>query len=163
MKIYNYFKNIVEENISQEFRLKNKYKRRNCFLEEKKQNELINRKHKQVCTTLNFIELFLILASTISAFTSLLCIPIGVTSSAIGLRICEINAGLKKYTSINKKKKKKYDKIVYLAKSKWKFLRLYSIQIFSHDEFVLINNVLKNIKLKIYQLEIYKKESVENI
>ena len=63
MKIYNYFKNMVEENISQEFRLKNIDETRNYFLEEMKQNELMSRKHKKVCATLNYIEHFLILAS----------------------------------------------------------------------------------------------------
>ena len=68
---------MVEENISQEFRLKNIDETRNYFLEEIKQNELMSRKHKKVCTTLNYIKHFLILASTItgcisiSAFTSL--------------------------------------------------------------------------------------------
>ena len=33
MKIYNYFKNMVEENISQDFKLKNIDETRNCFLE----------------------------------------------------------------------------------------------------------------------------------
>ena len=41
-----------------------------------------------------------------------------MTSSAIGLKICVIAAGNKKYKSIIKKKKKKHDKIVLLAKSK---------------------------------------------
>ena len=102
------------------------------------QNKLISRKHKKVCTTLNYIEHFLILASTItacisiSALVSLLGIPIGITSSEIGLKICAIAAGIKKYKSIIKKKKKKHDKIVLLEKSK-----LNSIQ-------VLISKVLIN-------------------
>ena len=83
---------MVEEKISQEFRLKNIDETRNYFLEEIKQNELMSRKHKKVCTTLNYIEHFLILASTItgcisiSTFASLLGIPIGIMSSAIGLK-----------------------------------------------------------------------------
>ena len=103
---------MVEENISQEFRLKNIDETRNYFLEEIKQNELMSRKHKKVCTTLNYIEHFLILASTItgcisiSAFASLIGIPIGITSSAIGLKICAIAAGIKKYKSIIKEQKK---------------------------------------------------------
>ena len=60
MKIHNKFKNMVEENISQEFRLKNIDKTRNYFLEEIKQNELMSRKHKKVCTTLKYIEDLLI-------------------------------------------------------------------------------------------------------
>ena len=69
------------------------------------------RKHKKVCTTLNYIEHFLILASTIngcisvSVSASLLGIPIGITSSAIQLKICAIAAGIEKYKSIIKKKK----------------------------------------------------------
>ena len=84
----------------------------------------MSKKLKKVSTSLNYIEHFLILASTItgcisiSAFTSLIGIPVGITSSAIGLKICAIAAGIKKYKSIHKKKKKKHDKIVLLAKSK---------------------------------------------
>ena len=89
---------MVEENMSQEFRSKNTDETGNYFLQEKEQNEQTSKKHKKVCTTLNYIEHFLILASTItgcisiSAFASLLGIPIGNMSSAIGLKICEIAA-----------------------------------------------------------------------
>ena len=73
---------MAEENISQEFRLKNIHEKRNYFLKEIEQNELISKKHKKVSTIQNYIEHFLILALTItgcisiSAFTSLLGIPI---------------------------------------------------------------------------------------
>ena len=68
-----------------------------------KKNELMSKKYKKVCTSLNYIEHFLILISTItvciwiSSFTSLVGIPIGVTSSAIGLKIYAITVGIKKY------------------------------------------------------------------
>ena len=68
MKIYNYFKNIADENISQEFRLKYIDETRNNVTEEINRNELISKKHKKVCTTLNYIEHFLILGSTITGF-----------------------------------------------------------------------------------------------
>ena len=145
---------MVEENISQEFRLKNIDETRNYLIEEINRNELMSKKHKKVCTTLNYIEHFLILASaiagciSISAFVSLLGIPIGITSSVVGLKICAVTAGIQMYTSIVKKKKKKHDKMVLLAKTK-----LNSIEVLiskalihsniSHDDFVLINNVLK--------------------
>ena len=45
-------------------------------------------------------------------------IPIGVTSSAIGLKIWVITVAIKKYKSMINKKKSKYDKIVLLAKTK---------------------------------------------
>ena len=111
-----------EKNTSQEFWLKNIDETINHFLEEMEQNEFISRKYKKVCATLNYMEYFLILGSeitwfiSISAFASLLGIPIGIMSSAIGLKICTINAGIKKYKSTIKKKKKKH-KLVLLAKS----------------------------------------------
>ena len=57
--------------------------------------------NRKACTTLNYIGYFLTLASIItgwvpiSAFASLVGIPIGITSSAIGFRICAIAAGIK--------------------------------------------------------------------
>ena len=114
----------------------------------------MSEKHKKICITLNYTEHFLILASTItgcvsvSAVASLIGIPIGIRSSAIGLKICAITAGIKKYKSIIKKKKKKHDKIVSLAKSKLNRIEvLISKSLIdsniSYDEFVSINNVLK--------------------
>ena len=114
---------MVEKNISQEFRLQNIDKIRNLFLKRIEQNELMSKKHKNVCITLNYIEHFLILASTntgcipSSAFASLLGIFIGITSSAIELKVCAIAAAIKKYLSIIKKKKKKHKEIALLAKS----------------------------------------------
>ena len=61
----------------------------------------MSRKHNKVCTTLNYIEHFLILASavtgfiSISAFVSLVGIPLGIMSSVIGLKIFAIAAGIK--------------------------------------------------------------------
>ena len=49
---------------------------------------------------------------------SLISIRIGITSSAIGLKVCSITAGIKNEKSIIKKKKKKHDKILLLAKTK---------------------------------------------
>ena len=43
---------------------------------------------------------------SISALASLLGIPLGITSFAIGLKICAIAAGIKRYKLIIKKKKK---------------------------------------------------------
>ena len=91
---------MVEENTSQKLRLKNIDETRNYFLEEIEQNQLMSKKHKKVCTTLNYIEHFLILESTItgcvsiSFFVSLIGIPIGIMISAIVLKICAIIAGI---------------------------------------------------------------------
>ena len=114
----------------------------------------MSKNHKRVCTTLNYIEHFLILASiitgciSISAFVSLIGIPIGITSSGIGLKIYAITAGIKKCKLIIKKKKKKHDKIVLLAKTKLNSIEVLISKtlidsVISHDKLVLINNVRK--------------------
>ena len=140
--------------MNQGFRLEKIGEIRSYLSDETSQNELMIKKHKKVFRVLNYIDhlLIAILAIngcvSISAFGSIVGVPIGIASSTIGLKICVITAGIKKYKSIIKKKKKKHDKIVLLAKSK-----LNSIEVLiskalidsniSHDEFVLINNVLK--------------------
>ena len=43
---------MAEENISQEFTLKNIDEARNYLIEEINRNELINKKHEKICTTL---------------------------------------------------------------------------------------------------------------
>ena len=120
---------------------------------------------------------------SISAFASLFVILIGITSSAIGLKICAITAGIKKYKSIIKEKKKKNNKIVLLAKSKLNSMEVLISKALVdsniiHDEFVLINDVLKefhDMKDEIknfnnkWKFKLYKKQhhltiwSVENI
>ena len=63
----------------------------------------MRKKSKNVYKVLNYTKHFLILISagtgciTISAFASLVGIPIGITSSAIVLKSCERTGGIKKY------------------------------------------------------------------
>ena len=65
-------------------------------------NELMSENNKKVCTALNNIEQFLILAFPfigcvcISAFASLIGILIGTTSPEVGSKIRAITAGIKK-------------------------------------------------------------------
>ena len=71
---------------------------------------MISKKKREVCTTLNFVERFFILAFvvigciSISAFASSLDISIGITSFSMGLKIYSVTAVVKKYKSIIKKK-----------------------------------------------------------
>ena len=101
-----------KENINQEFRLKKIDKIRNYLIEEKIINELILKNRKNVCSGLNCTDHLLIVIFTItgcvsiSAFASLVDVPIGIMNSSIGLKICAIAAGIKKYTSRITKKKK---------------------------------------------------------
>ena len=75
------------------------------------------------------------------------CIPAGITSSAVGIKICVITARIKKYKSIIKKTKKKHDKIVVLGKDNLNTIEvlisksLIDSYISLHG-FVSINNVL---------------------
>ena len=62
---------MVEENMSQEFRLKNIEETKIYFIKEIEENELKTKKHKKVCTTLNYKEHFLIFPSTITGFASI--------------------------------------------------------------------------------------------
>ena len=131
--------------------MKNIKETRNYFIKEVDQNGLMSNKHQKFCTTLSYINCFLILASvvvgciSISAFASLLGIPIGTTSSDIDLKLCAIAA--EKCKSIIKKKNK-HDNIVLLGKSKFSSIevlmpRALIVSYISHDEFVLVKNVLK--------------------
>ena len=77
---------MIEENTTQEFPLKNKDEERNHFIEEMNQNDLINEKHKIICTTSDYIEPWLILVSgitgcvSVSAFASLVGILLSIAS-----------------------------------------------------------------------------------
>ena len=116
----------------------------------------MSKKHKKIYKVLNYTKHFLIVISTItgcvsiSAFASLVGIPIGITSSPIALKICVITTGIRKHKSINKKNKGKHDKTVLVAKSKLNSIELLIAKILidsfiSHDEFVSVNIVLKEL------------------
>ena len=113
---------MIEEDISQEYKLKNIKEINNYFIKEIDQNELLSNKNNKVCTILNYIEHFLtlifaVICISISVFTSLIDISKGIVSSSIGLNVCAIVSKIKKYKSIIKKKKKKHDEITLLAKT----------------------------------------------
>ena len=71
------------------------------LLDELKDNDLMSEKCKKTCKYLNYVVDMLILVSTvtgcisISAFASLVCVPVAITSSAVGIKICAIAAGIK--------------------------------------------------------------------
>ena len=144
----------MAEEASLKFRLRKIDETRDYLLEEIKHSDLMNGKYKKTCEYLNYVENLLILVSTVTgcvsipAFASLVCVPFGITSSAVGLIICAIIAGIKKYKSIIKKKKKKHDKILVLGKDKLNTIEVLISKALidsyiSHDEFVSVNNVLR--------------------
>ena len=102
----------MTEEASTEFRVRKIDETRDYLLDEIKDNDLMSEKYKKTCKYLNYVENLLILSSTItgcvsiSALVSLVCVPVGIMSSAIGIEICAITAGIKNYKSIIKKNKK---------------------------------------------------------
>ena len=101
----------MTEEASLEFSLRKIDETRNYILDEINHTDLTSEKCKETCKHLNYVERLLILPSTItgcvliSAFASLVCIPVGITSSTVGIKICAKTEGIKKYKSIIKKKK----------------------------------------------------------
>ena len=63
----------------------------------------MSQNYKKTCNYLNYVKHLLILASavtgciSIASFASLVAIPVGITSSAVGIKNCPITAGIKKY------------------------------------------------------------------
>ena len=88
------------EEASLDFRLRKIYETRNYLLDATKHNYLMTEKYKKTCKYLTYVEQLLILASTIigcvsiSAFASLACVPLGITSSAVQVKICAVTAGI---------------------------------------------------------------------
>ena len=95
-----------------DFRLKKIDETGIFFLEEIKDNELIRKKHKKVCKVINYFQNFIIIISgvngcvSISAFASLVGIPIGITSSAVGIKFVQSVQELKSISQSSRIKKK---------------------------------------------------------
>ena len=95
-----------------EFRIRKIDETRNYLLDEIKHDDLMSEKYRKAWTYLNYVDHLFILVSTvtvcvsISVFASLVCVSVGNTSSAVGLKICTVTARIQKYKSIIKKKEK---------------------------------------------------------
>ena len=89
-----------------------------------------------------------LLAVSISTFASLVCAPVGITSFAVGIKLCGIIARIKKCKSIIQKKKKKHNELVLLGKFKLNIIdilisKALMATYISYHEFVLVSNVLR--------------------
>ena len=146
--------NMAKRNVRLNFRLNKIDETRSNLLEEIKLNDAMSEKHKKVCRVLNYFELFLVSIFVvsrcvlISSFFSLVCIHVDIASSEVGLKICVITAGIEKYKSITKKKAKKHDNIVLLAKIKLNTIKVLIPKALidsymTKDDFVSVNNVLR--------------------
>ena len=84
----------------------------------------------------------------ISAFASLVDVPVGITNSAVELKICVLFAEIKTYKSIIMKKNKKHDKIVSLTKTMLNTIKVLISKALidsyiNYDDFFSVNNVLR--------------------
>ena len=142
----------MTEEASLEFILRKIDETINYLLEEIKHDDLMSEMYKKTYKYLNYVEHLLILVSTItgsvsvSSFASLVCVFVGITSSAVGIKIYALTVGIKKHKSIIKKKKKKHDKIVLLVKDKLNTIEVLISKALidsyiSHEKFVSVNNV----------------------
>ena len=131
----------------------------------------MSEKYKKTYKYLNYIEHLLILVLTvtdcvsISAFASLVCVPVYITCSAVGIKIFAITAGIKKYKS------KKHEKTVLLGKDKLKIIEVLISKALidsyiSHDEFVSVNNLFRKyneMKIEIKNSVSCKKGGIHNV
>ena len=147
------------EEASLEFRLTKIYETGNYLLGKIKHSDVMSEEYKKTCKYLNYVEYLLILASavnvfvSISAFSPLVCVSVSMTSSVVGIKVCAIIARIKKYKSIVKKMKKKYDKIVQLGKDKLNTIEVLISKAvinscISHDKFVSVNNIVREYEMK---------------
>ena len=114
----------MAEETSLDFRLRTIDETSDYLLEEIKHNDLMHVKYKKICKYLNYVEILLILVSTvtgcvsISTFALLVSVPVGITNFAVGIKICATIAGIKKFKSIIKKSKRRKSIIKYWCKEK---------------------------------------------
>ena len=91
--MYKYFKDKYGK---LRFQTKQIDERGNYLLEVLEHNDLISGKHKRVFRPLNYTKHFIVFISavsgyvSISAFASLVSVPVGIASSAVGIKICAI-------------------------------------------------------------------------
>ena len=121
----------------------------NYFYQEIKQRKLCSKKLSKYVAAFDYIDKILTVLSaatggvSICSFTSVVGAPVGTASSSFTL-IFSLRTGIvKKLLSITRKKKKKHDKILMLAKSKLNSIEtlvsqaLIDMEI-SHEEFITI-------------------------
>ena len=113
---------------------------------------MISNKEKTIFVALSYVEHLFIFGLVVvgcvpyASFTSLVRIPIGNASSAVGLKTCVVTEGIKKYKSLIRKKKK-HNNIVLSENDKLNKIEIliYRALLGSyicHDEFVLVNHLL---------------------
>ena len=108
--MYGHFKDkYSKEKAGLEFRFRKIDEIRNYPLEKTKHYDLIRKENKKTCKYLNYFEHLLIRSSvitgciSISVFALLVCVPVSMASSVVGINFCAITAGIKTCKAIIKK------------------------------------------------------------
>ena len=133
------------------FRLDEISKIENYFIEEIHQRKSCSRKLNKYVTAFDYIDKILIVLSATSSgvsiisFTSIIGAPVGIASASFTLIFSLTTGIVKKLLNITRKKNKKHDKILMLAKSKLNSIETLISQALidmdiSHEEFVTILN-----------------------
>ena len=133
------------------FRLDEISKIENYFIEEINQRKSCSKKLSKYVAVFDYIDQALIVLSATSggvsiiSFTSIIGAPVGIASASLTL-IFSLTIGIvKKLSNITRKKKKKHDKVLMLAKSKLNSIKTLISQALidmdiSHKEFITILN-----------------------
>ena len=131
------------------FRLDEISKIENSFIEEINQRKSCSQKLSKYVTTFDYIDKILIVLSATSSgvsiisFTSIIGAPVGIASASFTLIFSLTTGIVKKLLNITRKKKKKHDKILMLAKCKLNSIETLVLQALtemeiSHEEFITI-------------------------
>ena len=145
------------------FRLYEIKKIENYFINEINERESYSKKLNKYVTIFDYIDKILIVLSattggiSIISFTTAIGAPVGIASARFTL-IFSLSTGIiKKLLNITRKKKKKHDKILMLAESKFNSIEILISQALndldiSHEEFKMVLNEKDKYKKMKYNL-----------
>ena len=138
-------------NLSQQtkFRLDEMSKTEKYFIEEINQRKSYSQKFKKYITAFDYMDKILVVLSattggvSIMSFSSVIGAPAGIASASFTLIFSLATGIVKKLLDITRKKRRKYDKILILVKSKFSSIDTLISQALidmdiSHEEFITI-------------------------
>ena len=131
------------------FRLYEIKKIENYFINEINERKSYSKKLNKYVTIFDYIDKILIVLSattggvSIISFTTIVGAPVGIASASLTLFFSLTTGIVKKLLNVTRKKKKKHDKILMLAKSKFNSIETLISQALndmeiSHEEFITI-------------------------
>ena len=140
---------------NQQFRLNKIPEIEDYFIAEIKERELMSKKLRKYISFFDYLDKSLTVLSvtraslSIASFATVIGVPIGIASASLGLTFSLCTGLVKKLLKATRKKKKKHNKIVMLARSKLNNIEskiseaLINNQI-SHEDFITIINEERN-------------------